>query len=216
MNPIVVTVGPLASASANNIALSQTPTVGALTLNGSLVTGGVAILDKARQVLFTFAANETGHNFVVTGTSWAGDPITETVAGTTAGTVPTVLSYKTVSSIVISANATGAITVGTNAIASSPWVRLDGWANPVVAVQTVVSGTANYTLQQTLDDPNSPTNAVTPSAMTWVNSPDLSMVAATVNAQTYYSAPPVFARIVLNSGSGSVTATFQQVGVVSR
>ena len=52
MQPMIVTVGPLASAVANNICTSQTPTA-ALTLNGSLVTGGVAYLDTPRRILFT-------------------------------------------------------------------------------------------------------------------------------------------------------------------
>lgn len=215
MQQTVVTVGPLVAASANNIATSQTPSAGALTLNGSLVTGGVAILDTPRQVLLTFAANETGHNFVVSGTDWANSLVSETVAGTTAGTVPSVLSYKTVTSIVISANATGAITVGTNAIASSPWIRLDGWASPTISKQLTVNGTVNYTVQQTMDDPNAAVNPVSPSAVNWINDPDLNFVAQTANAQGYWSFIPIWARVLLNSGSGSVTMTVQQSGSVT-
>ena len=211
MRPITVTVGPLAAASANNISLSQTPAgAGALLLNGS--TAGV--LDTQRQVLFTFAANETGHNFVVTGTNNNGDTQSETVAGTTAGTKATILSYKTVTSITISAAATGALTVGTNGVADSPWVRLDPWANSYISIQCTASGTVNYTLQQTLDDPNSPTDPVLPSAVTWVNSNDSAAVAATGTIQTNYGFTPIFAKVVLNSGSGSVKTTFVQTGVV--
>lgn len=216
MRPITITVGPLASAVANNIALSQTPLAsGALTLNGSLATGGVATLDTPRQVLFTFAANETGHNFVVTGTNGTNDPQSETVAGTTAGTKATVLSYKTVTSITISAAATGALTVGTNGVADSPWVRLDPWSNSYVSIQCTASGTVNYTVQQTLDDPNSPTNPVLPSAMTWVNSNDTAAVGATGSIQTNYGFTPTWARILLNSGTGTVVSTFAQTGVVN-
>lgn len=216
MRPITVTVGPLVAASANNIALSQTPlTAGALTLNGSTATGGVATLDVPRQVLFTFAANETGHNFIVTGTSGTNDVISETVAGTTAGTKATVLSYKTVTSITISAAATGALTVGTNGVADSPWVRLDPWSNSYVSIQCTASGTVNYTVQQTLDDPNSPTNPVLPSAMTWVNSNDTAAVGATGSIQTNYGFTPTWARVLLNSGTGTVVSTFAQTGVVN-
>lgn len=215
MRPITVTVGPLAAASANNIALSQTPAgAGALTLNGSTVVAGVAVLDNPRLVLLTFAANETGHNLVVTGTNGTNDIISETVAGTTAGTVATVMSYKTVSSITISAAATGALTVGTNGVADSPWVRLDPWANSYISIQCTASGTVNYTLQQTLDDPNSPTNPVLPSAMTWVNSNDTAAVGATGSIQTNYGFTPIWARVLLNSGTGTVVSTFAQTGVV--
>lgn len=216
MNRIVTTAGPLAAAAANNIALSQTPSAGALTLNGTLVTGGVAVLDNPRRVLFTFAANETGHNFVVTGTNVSGDVISETVAGTTAGTVATVLSYKTVTSITISANATGALTVGTNGVGESAWVRMDMWALPTIGVQCTVSGTVNYTVQQTFDDPNSPVSPVTPASMTWANCPDLALVAVAVTAQSYYSSIPTFIRVVINSGTGTVTMTLGQAGNVNR
>lgn len=216
MNRIVTTAGPLAAAAANNIALSQTPSAGALTLNGTLVTGGVAVLDNPRRVLFTFAANETGHNFVVTGTNVSGDVISETVAGTTAGTVATVLSYKTVTSITISANATGALTVGTNGVGESAWVRMDMWALPTIGVQCTVSGTVNYTVQQTWDDPNSPVSLVTPANMTWANCPDLALVAVAVTAQSYYSSIPAFIRVVINSGTGTVTMTLGQAGNVNR
>lgn len=216
MRPITFAVGPLASAVANNIALSQTPlAAGALTLNGSLVASGVAILDVARQVLFTFAANETGHSFVATGTSWAGDAISETVAGTTAGTVATVLSYKTITSITISAAATGAMTVGTNGVASSPWIRLDEWATPNIFKQCTASGTVNYTLQITADDPNAPSGAVLPAAVTWVNDPDLSFVAATATASGTLLMSPAWVRVVLNSGTGTVTTTVRQAGSVA-
>src|ERR1700691_2559563 len=78
MRTVVATVGPLASASANNIALSQTPgAAGALTLNGSTVTGAVATLDNPRRVLITTA--DTTHTFTVTGTTPTGATISEVV-----------------------------------------------------------------------------------------------------------------------------------------
>jgi len=216
MRAITFSVGPLASAAANNVCLSQTPlAAGALTLNGSLASAGVVTMDTPRQALFTFAADETGHSFVVVGTSWANDPITETVAGTTAGTVATVLSYKTISSITISAAATGAMTVGTNGVASSPWVRCDGWADPNIAIQCNVTGTVNYTVQTTTDDPNSPTNPIAVASITWVNSPDLNFVAQTATAQGYLSFVPMWMRVVLNSGTGSVATTMHQSGSVT-
>lgn len=210
MRPVRVTVGPLASASANAIALSQTPSAGALTLNGALASGGVATLDTARRVLFTFAADETGHNFVVTGTDWQGVVISETVAGTTAGTVYTAQDYKTVTSITISANATGALTVGTNGVASTPPVVLDVYARSTIALQATVTGTVNYTVQQTLDSPWN----IEPENWTWVNHPDTNLVAATSTQQGNYAYPPSMTRITLNSGSGSVVFTVNQPGII--
>jgi len=215
MNPIVVTVGSLAAASANNIALSQSPAVaGNITLNGALVVAGVAVLDKARRVLLTTAADETTKTFTVTGTNWAGDTISEVITGVNNSTAASVLSYKTVTSIAASAATAGAITFGTNGVADSPWVRLDSWANPTVAIQCTVSGTVNYTVQQTMDDPNSPTNPVVPSAMTWVSSADTAVVAATATKASSFTVAPSWARVLLSSGDGSVTTTFSQTGSV--
>ncbi len=218
MRPITAVVGPLAAGSANNIATSQTPgAAGALTLNGSTVVNGIAVLDHARRVLVTTTDNT--HTFTITGTTPTGAIISEVV--TSNGTnVQSQLDYLTVTSVVISGAASAAVTVGTNGVASSPWVRLDEWALPSVSIQCNVSGTVNYTVQSSLDDPNSPTNPVLPSAMTWVNSPDTSAVGATGAIQTtfggfnaYVALFPLWVRILLNSGSGTVTGTVVQSGV---
>jgi len=211
MRPITATVGPLAAASANNIALSQTPgAAGPLTLNGATVVNGIAILDTARRVLITTA--DTTHTFTVTGTSPTGTLLTE-VVGPITGSAFTAQDFKTVTSIVINGGATAAVTAGTNGIASSPWVRFDEYAAGTATVATDVTGTVNYTIQQSMDDPNSPTNPVLPANMTWLNSLDATMVGATTAIySTQYPLVPIFARVLLNSGAGSVTATFMQTG----
>lgn len=214
MQPITVSVGPLGNASANNIALTQTPTVGNLALNGSTVVSGVAILDQPREVLITTTGNETTRNFTLFGTDWSGAAISEVVPGSAGNsTAASVLSYATVNQITISGNASNALTVGTNGVASSPWVRFDGWAGPSIAIQVTVAGTGNYTVQQTLDDPNSATNPVSPANVTWVNNSTAALVGGNSTQQGSYAFIPVFARTVLNSGNGTVTTTFQQASV---
>jgi hypothetical protein len=214
LRPITATVGPLAAASANNIALSQTPgAAGALTLNGSLVVNGVAILDNPRRVLITTA--DTTHTFTITGTTPTGSVLSESflVAG---GATYSQLDYATVTSITISGAATAAVTVGTNGIASTPWVRLDEWASAQVGIQCNATGTVNYTVQSTDDDPNSPTNPVIPSATTWINTNDANAVNATGNVQTNFLFAPTFVRALLNSGSGSVAMKVIQYNVANR
>jgi hypothetical protein len=214
LRPITATVGPLAAASANNIALSQTPgAAGALTLNGSLVVAGVAVLDNPRRVLITTA--DTTHTFTVTGATPTGSVISEVVGPITTSAY-TVQDFKTVTSVTINAAATAAVTVGTNGIASTPWVRLDEWASPPVGVQCDVTGTVNYTVQSTYDDPNSPTDPVTPSATTWINTNDATAVNATGAVQTNYLFAPTFVRALLNSGTGSVAMKVIQYNVASR
>jgi hypothetical protein len=214
MRPITVTVGPVGTVSANNIALSQTPgAAGALTLNGALVTGGVAVLPTPQRILATSA--DSTHVLTIVGQTSTGTALTETLAlnGTT---VQSSLDYAKVTSITINAAATAAITVGTNGIASTPWVRLDEWANSECSIQCNVSGTVNYTVQVTDDDPNSPTDPVAPSAVTWLATNDPNVVGATTSQQTNFFFSPTFARVLLNSGTGSVTAKFIQYNVANR
>ena len=188
MRPVTVSVGPLAAASANNIATSQTPGgAGNLTLNGTLVSGGVAVLDSPRRILIT--TTDSTRTFTVTGTSQTGTVLTETMKSN--GTnVQSTLDYTTVTNIAISAAAGAAVTVGTNGVAATPWVRLDEWANTQTAIQIDVTGTVNYTVQSSLDDPNSATNSVLPQNMVWINTNDTNVVNATSSLQTNYAFSP--------------------------
>lgn len=211
MKPIVRTVGPLASADDDGICQSQTPSgAGAMTINGALASGGVATLDVPRRVLLTFAADETGHSFVVTGTSanYSGT-ISETIAGTTAGTAQSVLDYSRVTSVVISAAATGAIKVGTNGVASCPPLPLDVHGLPQVSLQVNVTGTVNFTVQQSLD----PVFTTAIAGVLWVNHPDSNLVAATADAQGNYAYIPAQTRVTINSGTGSLVYTVIQAGL---
>lgn len=216
MRPQIVTVGPLAAASANAICLSQTPAAaGAWTLNGALVVAGVAVLDTPRRVRITTGGSESGKTAIITGTSFNNQPASETVnLPASATTVDSVLDYKTVTSIVGSATISNALTVGTNGVAGSAWMRFDSWASGSVAIQTGVSGTVNYSVQQTQDDPNSPTNSVAAASVAWFDSTDSAVVAATASKQSSYTIAPTYARVLLNSQTnpGYVTGTFIQVG----
>jgi hypothetical protein len=214
MRPITATVGPLTAQSANNIALSQTPgAAGPLTLNGSLVSGGVAVIGNPQRITLTTTDNT--HSFTITGATPTGSLLTETVTGN--GTSATsLLDYAKVSSITISGAASAAVTVGTSGTGSTPWVRLDEWANPQVSIQCDVTGTVSYTVQSTNDDPNSPTDPVSVSAMTWITTNDTNAVNATASVQTNYLFAPTFVRALLNSGSGSVAMKVIQYNVASR
>lgn len=157
-NPVTRTLAP-PNADDDGICLSQTPgAAGNLTLNGAAASGGVGILGTSsvpleRPVRLTFAADESGHNFTIYGTLLSGYPISEVIAGTTAGTVDSVLNYATVTRVAISAAATGAIKVGTSGVAYSPWDIVNYQFGPVnLGIACVVSGTINYTFQYTYDD----------------------------------------------------------------
>lgn len=211
MRPTTVTVGPLAAASANNIALSQTPT-SIFTLNGAVVSGGFATLDTPRRILFTNAASEAANVFTITGTGLNGTAQVEVLPGAATAFFSN-LDFLTVSSITLKSAAAGAITVGTNGIASTQWVRLDEYASAQVAIQCVAVGTVNYTVQQTLQDPNSVTNPLPPYNVIWTNSGDAAAVAATGTIVTSFANAPIFVKATLNSGTGSVAIVVSQLGV---
>lgn len=215
MRPVVVSVGPLASAAANNIATSQTPTSGtALTLNGSLASGGVATLDVARRVLLTFGSEASARTVLLTGTNASGNAISETLAVASGGasTIASVLDYKTVTSMVPAGGGfSAAVTVGTNGVAASPWVRMDDYSFGPTTIAAVASGTVNFTLQYSADDPNSLSNPVAPADMVWISSPVTAMVGASATQFATIDAPPAFMRVLLNSGTGSVRTTITQL-----
>ena len=212
MQPISVTVGPLTSASANNIALSQTVTgASSVVLNGSLVSGGVATLDAPRQVLITNVGNDSGITFTVTGTTFYGNTVSQTVQGTSGSTVATTVDFATVTSIVTSGSTSvSGITVGTNGVGGSSWIRLDDWAPAGWSVQVDVSGTVNYSVQTTMDDPNDPTNPVTIPNVQWVSCTDSNVVSQSTTKYGTSTGSTRYVRVLINSGTGTATATILQ------
>lgn len=210
---VQVTVGPLATADADGIAQSQTPgAAGNLTLNGALVVAGVGVLDVARRVLITTVSNESAKTLTLYGTDWNGNSVSETITGPNATTAQSVYDYKTITRVAVSAAFTGAVTVGTNGVASSRPIFLDEWMMAPVSLQAVVVGTVNFTVQQTLDDPTIIGATMTYTGVTWVNHPDTALAAATATAQGNYAYAPRMVRVLLNSGTGSVTLTTLQPG----
>lgn len=222
--PGTVVSETVTGANANTVATSALfSTVTAVSISGAstgAVTvghSGTATADMARRIIITSGGDDTGITFAVAGTDWAGNAISETITGAN-GIASSVLDYLTVTSVRTSAAAASTVKVGTNGVAGSPWVRFDDYAsNAQVALQCTVSGTANYTVQQTLEDPNQITNQnPTPtyrwarSAVSWLDHPDSALVAATTTKQGNYGYAPVFARVLLNSGTGTVTGTFRQ------
>lgn len=175
---------------------------------------GTATFDKARRVVIVSGGNDTGITFTVVGTDIDGAAQTEAITGVSGSTATGVLSFKTVTSILTSGAVATTVTMGSSAVADSHWVRFDDYgAHAEVAIQVTVSGTINFTVQQTLDDPNDVASALykNPAGVTWVNHPDSALAGATATAQGNYAYPPLFAKIVANSGTGTATMTVRQV-----
>lgn len=178
--------------------------------------GGLATMDKPRRVSITSGGNDTGLTFTITGTDGSGQAISEILTGANAGAATSDLDYKTVSKIMASGATATTLEVGSSAVASSRPIRFDDYAGMAeVAIQAVVTGTANYSVQLTMQDPNDPTNPVADDDIVWVNHPTAALVGATANQIGFFGVSvfpvPVMARVLLNSGSGSVSTVFRQV-----
>lgn len=218
MQPITVTVGPIAAADTNGIAESQT-TAGAanLVLNGALVTDGIAVLDKPRRVLITNGGNDAAVTFTVYGTTFGGALVSEVLQGTNGSSVASTVDFATVTRIATSgATSASGVIAGTNGVAGSSWIRFDSWADAQTAIQCNSTGTVNYTVQVTMDDPNDPVSPVAINAVTWLNTNDSDAITAIGDVFTNFDWTPTFARILLNSGTGSVAGTFAQFNVVNK
>lgn len=211
----VITGANVSEVASKNLyfSISQIAVSGAVAANVQVGMQGLATMDMARQVILTSAGNDSGITFGLTGTDWANMPISETLAGANAGVAASVLSYKTISSITTSAAVASTVTAGTNGVAYSQWASFDPFAGMAqCSIQIAGTGTVNWTVQQSLDDPNSTSNPISPALMAWVNAQDPALVNSAVIAgvQSGYTFPPLWARVLLNSGSGSVRAQFVQ------
>ncbi len=193
----VLSVG-VAAASVNNICLSQSLAApGSLLLNGS--TAGT--LTYASQVKFTFGADETGHTFVITGTSADGQVMHESIAGNNTSQV-TVNNYLTVTSIT-GPTTTGALTVGTNAVGNSATFIADKFINPaIISVDAVVTGTISFSIQISGKD-LSPAWDVANGSVTW-QSPSAGLTTQSSSLFGTIQGPITMLRVAQLSGTGSV------------
>lgn len=100
------------------------------------------------------------------------------------------------------------IVLSQTAAGSSAAGVLDTYISPFnVGVGVVVSGTVDYTIQHTFQNVNDPTATIV-----WFSHPTL--VGLTANADGNYAFPVAAVKVLVNSGSGSATATFIQAGQV--
>lgn len=211
MQPITVTVGAVASSDVSMAAAQNVVAATTLTL-----TAGAASIAYAAQLNLVTSADYTGINFTVTGTGPSGEAQSEVLAGPNTGTVSSVLYYKSVTSVVSDGGVGGgAVSVGTSGVTSTRWVRLDSWTTGTTAIQCNATGTVNYTVQTTLNDPNDPFTPVSAVNCVWLNSNDTAVVNAISSQQSNFSFTPIYARVLLNSGTGTVATTFNQTGVTN-
>ena len=102
---------------------------------------------------------------------------------------------------ITSSNASGGVVYSNAAV-------MDYYGRPEFSLQAVVTGSATYTIQQSLDDPNKAGATVT-----WFDHPDPNLVGATTSKQGNYAYLPVSIRVKQTAGSGSVVLTIVQAGL---
>ena len=173
---------------------------GNFSLDGAGVTGGEWITPDgfAKQIGFESAGNISGVTFTVTGFEdvHRHKAISETLSGPNANTVETTNYFYVITQIA----ADGA--VGTNTEAGPVDEAITAtqpvdWRGGVLSHKFTVTGTINYTLEDTFDDIQDNSNY----PFTWDDSDDADVVGATANAETAYEGLPRGQRVKINSYS---------------
>lgn len=207
MRPVTLS-RTLVAAVVGAVAASQTTAgAGNLLINGTLASGGVATLDTQRTVGLTSAGNLSAVNFTITGTDQQGRVISEVLAGPNAATVSSVLNYKTVTSIAVSAAVGSAVTADTVATGASQEIPPDIYVNNFnVTLATEVTGTVNYTVQFTLDNVFGGPGPFVWNSVAGLLTQTTNQVVQTQQVVRAY-------RVLTNSGNGTVSLIVTQGGL---
>ena len=212
MRPVTITMN-LDNTSATKVAAAQT-----LGGAGNLVLAAAAsAIDSsgaARILLITTTENDSARTLTITGTDVNGNAISETITGAGLNNTTTVSTklYKSVSSIASDGAIAANISVGTTnttLTAVSQLVPLNYYSRTGVQVAVEVTGTVNFTVQETFDPilANGTSNVVyfSPSALaskTSSTTSNLDVGATGMNVQ-------------INSYSNGATLTAQIITVAS-
>ncbi len=129
---------------------------GAATLDGALVTGGVATFATPRHVDITGSSTVTAVNFTIVGTDRYGNAITEVLLGPVGtATVKGLFNFKTITSITSAGTTTAAVTIGEADEAEGPWIPLDHYQqnfNVHLDGRLIDSGATTFEVQTTIDE----------------------------------------------------------------
>lgn len=213
MRPITISMAPTAL-DRDGIGLAQQRVgAGALSIDGTLASGGVATLGAVSTVTLYSAGNLSAVTFTITGTDHYGLAISESRAGPNAGTVTSSKSYKTVTAVSTSATIGTNVEIGVDGTGTSRAVPMDiHQAAFSVALGLDITGTIDVTVQHTFEDPFAA--SWDPYAATWFN--HSSLAAKTSDTDGNYSFPCRAIRLKVNSStSGSASLTIIQSGINS-
>lgn len=205
MRPISFTRSQPA-ASGTSVAANQLLNAsGAITIDGTLASGGVATL-TVPAYLTVFSDKSATVTFVASGTRPGGGTQVESIVVTASGTVTGSLSFATVTGITASAATSATISVGNAIPGYTDWIPLDIYTpNQVTTISAKTSGTVNYSVEYTNEDPFDRTiqQLVAPH-------PNASLTAASGDETQFTTTLMRAVRLKINSGNGSVRFTVVQ------
>lgn len=209
MRPISFTTIALAAADTNLIAETQTPgAAGNLTLTAS-AAALVSATAKPRYGLFISidcAGADAARTFTVTGTRPGGLAQTEAIAGSNGSQTLSALYWESVTQIAVDAATAGAVIVGIRQTGATDWIPLDLYLpNAQTAIQVNVSGTINYSVVYTIEDPSD--SAITPLA---IAHPVAGLTTGSTDVSGQATVIMRAVRLLINSGSGTALMTIVQ------
>jgi hypothetical protein len=178
----------------------------------TLVSTTVA-LDAQRRVLFTPLGDESGNVFTIVGLNDFGNKITENLAGANATSFYSNLDFKTIISVSPQTATESTVTIGTNAIGSSPWQIVNWNVQPfnLGFVAELRGGAVNFTVEHTYDDPNN----LLAGAEYPLPLPNAVVSGASATAEGSYVVPVTALRLTTNSGTGTLWFRMIQEGLAS-
>lgn len=138
---------------ANGVCEAQDPGAAAnLSLDGALVSGGVATFDVARQLVMASTTDDSGLTITITGTDPDGYALTEAVNPGPNTSVESTEYFKTVTQVAVDGDPAGDISVGTVDEVMSNTIPLDRRNITAASISVNVTGTIDFTIQETFED----------------------------------------------------------------
>lgn len=198
------------AADADSVAASQTPAgAGDLTLTATTVTFGS---DATQKLTITSSSNISNRTLTFTGTDVYGNAQEEDLTGPNNTTVTSTKYFKSVTQVVISGAAAGALTVGNAADTIGTTYVPDTYSNPFsIGMGCVISGSPTYSIQHTFFNPQ--IVGFVYSDAVWFTHSVIS--AKTANQDGNYAFPVYGIRLLLTA-AGTVTVRLLQSGQGSR
>ena len=214
MQPVKYTTSTLTN-DANGICVDQTTAgAGSLSLDGALVSGGVATAAEAQIVSIEGTGNNSGVVFTLTGTTADGQSGTENVTGANNGTAKSTGHWKTITAISVDGAITGNVEIG--------WLNTDTAVTPTVRVNRRQSdfelalfgevssgGSMTYSCQFSPSAPRDSYTAGYSNGADWRNVDGLTSV--TTTDESNIIVPVECVRFIIESfTSGTLTGTVLQ------